>query len=152
VNTIQRLVAGVVLSAPIATIGCSAFTRNCVPLIEIRDRLPGGTIFDENHNNILETRELEKYFRVMLNKSVGENFTKHDLEEMRKVAPRLRLHHHSYGDGGIPSNIRETLKNLEVFIDTIERNIQNGQDDEIREKKNKMFPPIKDGVETRRKK
>lgn len=133
-NPIQRLTAGVILSAPIAIVGCQ---DNIVPLSEMRGRLPGGTVFDKNNDSILENRELEMYFRVMLNRPEGEHFNRDDLEEMRKVASNLRS---NLGDNWLPANIVVTLRNLQNFIYATERNIQDRQDDEIRTKKNKMFP------------
>lgn len=133
-NIIQKLAAGAVLSAPIAIVGCHDLR---LPLRELGDRLPGGTVFDKNNDGILENRELEMYFRVMLNRPEGEHFNRDDLKEMKKVASNLRS---NLGDNWIPANIVSTLRNLRILIDATERNIQDRQDDEIRTKKNKMFP------------
>ena len=144
-NTIQRLAAGTVLaSVPLMSVGCCVKTSNhplFVSLNEVRDRLPGGAVFDENSNGVLDERELETYFRVMLNRPEGERFNQADLKEMKTIASNLKLSHPSYKEG-LPLNIKNTWKNLQTFIKAQERITQDKQDNEIRERKNKMFPPL----------
>ena len=152
-NTIQKLVARTLLaSIPLMSVGCSnqsQFGEN-ISLDKLRDVLPSGEVFDENHDGALSAVELQRYFSVTFEKKKDDIFTQGEIDKMRTIARYLDSYVVSWKSRGeryepiLPKNVALTVKELKGFIQVHQRVLWNKQDTELRDKKYKMFPSLKD--------